>query len=399
MNRRMPEIQMLVPRACSLASATLLCSLLLAGCAAVPPSSGRSSEGSPPSAPSSLPPRSQSPEPVVLASRMETAAPEGGPIMAFAESIHDFGEISPSSKSICEFRFKNAGTGVLKVREQIESTCGCTVPVLSKTEYAPGEEGVIQVTYLAGAAIGSTTKQITVYSNDESNGGKVSLTVKATVVERLAYEPKRLDLRLKGPDAGCPPITLHSLDRRSFSITGIVSSGGGITADFDPSLQATEFTLRPTLDAQTLQTHPTGNLVVALAHPEYTEVRIPYQTLPEFQFTPPSLVLFNAEPNRALSRNIWLSSNYGEAFEIASCASEANMMTVVEQRKAVSENKKNVRYRLQLSITPPALPGAPRAFDDILAIRLTDGRVLRFPCRIFCAGPRAPLPNATARQR
>lgn len=396
MNRRMPEIQMLVPRACSLASATLLCLLLLAGCAAVPQSSGRSIEGSPLGEPSSLPPQPQSPEPVVPASRMETAAPEGGPIIAFAESIHDFGEISPSSKRICEFRFKNAGTGLLKVRDKIESTCGCAVPVLSKTEYAPGEEGVIQVTYLAGAVIGSTIKHIMVYSNDKSNGGKVTLTIKATVVERLAYAPKRLDLRLKGPNAGCPPITLRSLDSRSFSITRIVSSGGGITADFDPSIQATEFTLRPVLNAQKLQTYPTGDLVVALTHPEYTEVRIPYQTLPELQFTPPSLVLFNAEPDHAIQRNVWLSSNYGEKFEIASCASRAKMVTVTEQKKVVSEDRNSVRYRLQLSIIPPAASGTQGPVEDILAVHLTDGRVLQFACRVFCGGSRTPLPNAIA---
>jgi len=123
--------------------------------------------------------------------------------MTFEKKVHDFGEVGPQSKHTCEFRFKNTGTAVLKVRKEIDSTCGCTVPVLTKTAYASGAEGTIQVTYVASASGGSATKDLLVYSNDKSQGGVVRLTVQATVVERVAYEPRQLVLRLKGPDIGC----------------------------------------------------------------------------------------------------------------------------------------------------------------------------------------------------
>ena len=329
----------------------------------------------------------------------EPLAPGGEPIITFGKNIHDFGEIGPLSKNVCEFRFKNTGTGLLKVREKIDSTCGCTVAALSKTEYAPGQEGVIQVTYSASDFIGSTIKSLTVCSNDKDNGGKVSLTIKATVVERVAHEPKQLDLRLKGPDAGCPPITVRSLDHRSFAVTRILSSGGSITADFDPSLQATEFTFRPTLDAEQLQKYPTGSLLLALTHPECPEVRIPYRTVPEFEFNPSYIILFSAEPNRPLVRDVWLSNSYAEEFEVASCVSAANMVTVLEKEKVISEDEKSVRYRLRLSIKPPALSGAQKGFDDMLAIRLTNGRTLQLPCRVFYRGPGVPVTDMRIRNR
>lgn len=319
--------------------------------------------------------------------------------MTFEKKIHDFGEVGPQSKHTCEFRFRNAGTGVLKVRKEIDSTCGCTVPVLSKTEYVPGEEGTIQVTYVAGAPGDKATKSFLVYSNDTSQGGAVRLTIQATVTERVAYEPRQLILPFKGPDARCPPVTVRSLDHQSFSVTRILSSGGTLTADCDPSLQATEFTFRPTLDSRQLQKHPTGTLLLTLTHPECEEIHIGYQILPEFELSPPSLMLFNVEPNRPVLRDVWLSNNYGEDFEIASCTSTANLMEVVDKEKTVSEDRRTFRYRLRLSLKPPSLSGTQRVFGDALAIHLTNGSTLQLPCRIVYGGSRVPLVNVRVRQR
>jgi hypothetical protein len=318
--------------------------------------------------------------------------------MTVEKTVHDFGDVGPLSRNVCEFRFKNTGTGTLKINEKIDSTCGCTVPALSKTEYAPGEEGAIQVTYSVNASAGPAVRMTTVHSNDKSHGGKINLTIKAKVVERVAYEPRQLNLRLKGQDAGCPPITLRSLDNRVFSITQITSTGNAITVQVDPSVQATTFTLHPTLDADKLQRYPMGALILTLTHPECRQVRIDYHALPEFQFSPPSITVFGAEPNRPVPKETWLSNNYGEDFEIASSASKENLIELVGKDKVVSEDKKSIRYHLRLSVKPPAPSGTQKAFADILTIRLTNGNTLQLPCRVFYAAPRVPSTEAKSRQ-
>jgi hypothetical protein len=237
-------------------------------------------------------------------------------------------------------------------------------------------------------------KSIVVRSNDKNNGGQVHLSITAMIVERVAYEPRRLSLRLKGPNGGCPPVTIRSLDQRSFSVTRIISSGGGITADFDPALKGTEFTFQPTLDRARLEKYPAGSLILTLTHPECKVVRILYQALPEFQFSPPALTLFNAEPNRPVLRDVWLSSNYGEDFEIASCASRMNVTEVVQKEKVVSADKASCRYRLRLSIKPPAPLRTQRALGDTLAIHLTNGKTLDLPCHVFYGTARSALPGA-----
>lgn len=369
------------------ASAIFACLLLLAGCANPPQAAHPSVETIAPGAPSSVTQEAAIAKPAAPAASTEPSATGGEPVLTFEKNLHDFGEIGPQSRSVCEFRFQNTGTGVLEVRKKIDSTCGCTAAVLSQTEYAPGEQGTIQVTYSAGGALGATAKNITVYSNDQSHGGQVTVTIKATVVERVVHEPRQLHLGFKGLETGCPPLTLRSVDHRSFAITRIVSSGGVLTADVDPSVQATEFTLRPTLDAEQLQKHPMGTLLLTLTHPECTEISIPFQTTPEFQFTPPSLVLFDAEPNRPLLRDVWLSNNYAEEFEIVSCTSADDRVTVLEREKVVAPGQKGVRYRLRVSIQPPAAPRPQGVFVDMLTIGLADGTALRLACRVFYRGP------------
>lgn len=399
MIRRACAIQLPLYHKYGLVLMTLTCALLLAGCASPPQEPPESASISRAGERASAHPQAQPVDSATPPEPNEPPAADGEAAVTFEKNLHDFGEIGLLTKNVYEFRFKNTGTGVLKVEKKIDSTCGCTVAALSQTEYAPGQEGVIRVTYSAGDIAGPTIKHLVVYTNDPHSGGTVPLTIQAAVVERVACEPKLLALKLRGPGTGCPPITVRSLDHRSFAVTRIFSTGKTIGADFDPSLQATEFTFRPTVDTERLQKYPTGSLVLALTHPECPEVRIPYEAVPEFRFTPSSIILFDAEPNRPILREVWLANSYGEVFEIASCVSTSNMVRVLEQEKLLSNDGKNVRYHLRLSIQPPALPDERRFFEGTLVVRLTDGKTLELPCRVIYRSPSIPLPNSRIRKR
>ena len=68
------------------------------------------------------------------------------PRVSFEKTVHNFGELGIGEKGQCEFRFKNTGTALLKIGK-ITVSCGCTVPILYKKQYQPGQEGVIKVNY------------------------------------------------------------------------------------------------------------------------------------------------------------------------------------------------------------------------------------------------------------
>lgn len=294
------------------------------------------------------------------------------PKIMFEKVVHDFGKVSPGSRPKCEFTFKNAGESLLKI-SRVQSTCGCTAANLTKKEYKPGESGTLNITYTVGQRAMSTRKYVYVHSNDPANP-KVTLTIKATIVTRVAFEPKRLNLLLERENADCSKITLTSVEGKKFSITGLKSTGDCITADIDSSIQATKFVLEPKVDAAKLKKYLNGNVVISVNHPDLKEVTIPYYALSRFKISPPMLYVLNTEPGKTITRDIWVFNNYGEAFEIESVSSKNGSIKVLSQQK-ISKG-----YQCKVEITPPPVEGSKRAFSDVLTVKIKDGEELVLSC-------------------
>ena len=370
-------------RARRLALVVILCHLLLAGCAgpakvadepaAMAGGSADSpiAQGAPPGLP--MPP-------VGTGGRTDAQSVSRGPTITFEKTAHNYGQVGPRSHNVCEFRFKNTGTGTLTVRRKIDSTCGCAATTLAKTDYGPGEEGMIRVTYTASGMPTTTRKILVVHSNDKQNP-QVRLTITAKIVTQVAYEPKQLDLLLKDNAATCPPITLRSLDGTAFSVAGMLCTGNSMSADFDRSVRATEFTIQPTVDVEKLQRLPAGYIALSLTHPDCKLVTIRYKTRSGFQFVPALPMFFNAEPNIPVQKIVHLSNDFGEDFEIVSFSSERNLVDVLEKTKLAPDGKGQIRYRLMVSMTPPMRTGEEKIFTDTLWVHLTNGQTLKLDCR------------------
>ena len=330
-------------------------------------------ELTPPSA--KLPP----PPPVTVEPNKPLLAPPAAeqlPKITFAGTVHDFGEVAPNSKSSCEFKFTNTGSAVLKIGK-IHSSCGCTVPQLSKDEYAPGESGAITVEYHSATQGGPVARKLDVPSNDKTNQ-KVTLTVKALIVVKIEYEPKKLTLALKN-DSNTPPqkIKIRSTDGQPFAITGFESHPPEISIIYDPNVKKTEFVLELIVDLQKLQKDLQGNIRINITYPGYSPVTIPFSVLPKFKVSPPAIVLLDAKPQEPVEREITVLSNYNEPFEIESTSTQKNIIKVLSQEKLAD------RCKIKVSITPPPGENNPRMFVDTLTIKIKDGGNLDVICRGF----------------
>ncbi|MBW8001082.1 MAG: DUF1573 domain-containing protein [Planctomycetes bacterium] len=312
---------------------------------------------------------------------VEEQGPRGE--ITFESSEHDFGKVGPESKSKYTFKFKNTGEGVLRIK-RVQSTCGCTVPKLSKKVYAPGEEGEIQVTYKASKSPGKTAKQIKVHLKDKETP-LVALTIRAEVIIKIAIEPKKLTLSLREDNAGCPEVTLSSKDGEAFSIRGIKSTGNAISVEFDPNVVATEFVIHPKVDMEKLRKRLNGRLDVLLTHPETKAITIPFAATTAFKVQPGSIIIFNAEPGKTISKELWVLSNYDEDFEIESISSEKNYVSVVSQEKLDN------RYKLKVDVVAPELGSdvnskrkkKQQVFTDTLIIKFKGGDEVKVMCRGF----------------
>lgn len=299
------------------------------------------------------------------------------PKIVFDNLVHDFGIIDPKSKNTCEFKFTNKGLGVLKIDKKITATCGCTVPQLTKEGYAPGESGVIKLTYTAGKAPGATTKRIHAHTNDKNNT-KVSLTIKAKIELQVKCTPAKMELLLKKENANSPEITIQSVDGEAFAITKFDSTGKSITADFDPSQRKSKYVIKPKVDISKLQKHLNGTIQIKIDHPRCGSVSVPFSTLSEYKIVPSStIVLMNTKPEEAVEREVWIYNNYEQEVQIESLTSKNGIIKVMEKKKDGN------RYKLALEIVPPAIKGKKRLFTDDLIVKMKDGNTLNIKCRGF----------------
>ncbi len=298
---------------------------------------------------------------------------ESGPRISFEKRFFDFGEVGPATKNLCEFKFTNAGGGLLKI-EGIRPACSCTVAVLAEKEYAPGESGTIKVKYAAGRYLGAAVRSIYVSSNDETNP-RVELTVKAKIALKVSCEPKRLSLFPGRDNAGCPRLVLSSVDNKPFSIAYFRSWPDCITADFDPSLKSPKFVLKPRVDTDRLPANSSGRIEIGLTHPQTSSVTIAFNVMSKFKISPPSFVIYNAEPQKPVTKYVWVFSNYGEDFEIESVSSQKNIIKVLNQEKV------GKRYRFQVQITPPARSAGQPRFTDTFIVSIKGGERLKSTCK------------------
>ncbi len=296
---------------------------------------------------------------------LDTAAPK----ITFENIVYDFGQVGLGvQKKIAEFKFTDTGDGLLKITE-VEKCC-VVVTKLDKTEYAPGESGVLKAEYRTSQRPGLDRKTLYVKSNDKTKP-RIALTLKAKVVSKIAITPKRLKLFLGEDNAGCPKIVLSSLDNQPFMITGFKSTADCITADVDSSVEAIKFILEPKVDMEKLNNNLKGHIDISLTHLEEKTVEILFDVLPKFTIIPPLILAINAEPQKPIVRRVSVLNNYGGNFEIESALSKDNTVKVLKQEKIRSG------YQLVVEITPPSA----KSFSDMLIIKIKDGDELKLVCR------------------
>lgn len=110
------------------------------------------------------------------------------PNIEFGKLQHDFGSIYDTTPVTVEFEFRNTGDATLVLNGKPQASCGCTVPALTKTEYAPGESGTIAVTFNPHGKNGEQTQRVTVRSNDP-DAAEVQLQIQAFVKSMVRVEP------------------------------------------------------------------------------------------------------------------------------------------------------------------------------------------------------------------
>ncbi|MEM1183803.1 MAG: DUF1573 domain-containing protein [Planctomycetota bacterium] len=112
------------------------------------------------------------------------AAPQSKAKITFDLTNHDFGLVWDHEQASIKFPFKNVGEENLIIMD-MKSTCGCTVPALEKTEYAPGEGGEITVIFNPKGRNGINQRTVTITTNDPAGPQRLSIRAEVKPVLRV----------------------------------------------------------------------------------------------------------------------------------------------------------------------------------------------------------------------
>ncbi len=299
------------------------------------------------------------------------------PVLTFEKLEHDFGEIPPNTLKKVQFKFTNTGEGVLKIKK-LEPCCGAVARLAGgKKKYAPGESGTLELEFTSGPKPILFKRDLVVHSNDRANP-KIQIGLKAKIVLSLTWEPTRLKLMLDRENAGCPNITIGSLDDSLFSLTGFKSTGDLMKADVDPSIKATEFVLEPKVDMDKLTVNLKGDVTIGIDHTDGNAIEVPFEVLPKYTVSPKELLLFGPNSEEPIVKKVSVVSNYGRDFAIESMVSKTGNVAV----KVLRQREIDAGYELDLEIMFQSFREAG-LYADEFSVQIKGGEKLTIPCRIW----------------
>ena len=115
---------------------------------------------------------------------------QDGPKIEFSakDNTIDFGQVTKESDSgIRIFEFKNTGNQPLIINN-VQATCGCTVPSKPTEPILPGQTGKIEVKY--NMNLGLFSKSVIVDSNAiNTTEGKIAIKIKGEVIAKKEINP------------------------------------------------------------------------------------------------------------------------------------------------------------------------------------------------------------------
>ncbi|MBL1217132.1 MAG: DUF1573 domain-containing protein [Planctomycetes bacterium] len=276
-----------------------------------------------------------------------TGQQEPGPRLTFDHMRLELGVVNDLESVPFEFPFENTGTEPLVITK-IKSSCKCTVPELEKTEYQPGERGVILATFNPEFRKGSENKAITITSNDVElptmrlmvhvtvdpivdleqfnyDAGEVIHGTSATIDVLLRTEMSDLrvnDLEISGPNITWEVHTVRTVTVDPSEITP--EEAAKSLKQHDEPFEVLETTLRFTIDETTPLEPFRRSVEAAMTLVDENDQEIEYKVLfgltarivSDLWLRPYRVAAGRILPGQAFTSTVRLSSRKGLKFNV-----------------------------------------------------------------------------------
>ena len=145
------------------------------------------------------------------------------PLIRIDNPDYDFGMVYRGKTAEHTFIIRNVGNLPLEIKN-VRSTCGCTVPTISKRILEPQESTELKAVFDSGQFRGQVIKNIYVYSNDPENPVK-KLSIQADVREDLKIIPSTVYFSgLRAGEKVERNLLIKNLSRKPITIKEIAST-------------------------------------------------------------------------------------------------------------------------------------------------------------------------------
>ena len=205
-------------------------------------------------------------------------------------------------------------------------------------------------------------------------------------MQTLEWSPKSFEISTF-KESEIPEITIKSLNNIPFSIKNINSSNQSFTADFNPDLKATQFTLKLKPDFKNLSTIKTnsGIISIQLDHPDYNAISLSFQLIKSLQVSPTQIVVTRIKHGEPVEKTIEVLDNAAEPNQ--DFFKQIESITATEGAKVEvlkSNNLKNgCRINLKIQPTEKEIEKAETFVRDEIVIKMKDGNQIKVPVRIY----------------
>jgi hypothetical protein len=163
----------------------------------------------------------------------------------------------PAEQSIvARYRFMNTGKKPVRI-EGVSTSCDCTMAVLTKTEYAPGESGEIEARFSFGGRTGRQVNTITVTTSAAPQQPTI-LRLRVHIEESVKLEPQLVFWRA-GEQPDSKTIHIAMADGASVKVVSVRSDNPAFKVKLIELKPGKEYEIRVT---PSKVTQPTGAILV-----------------------------------------------------------------------------------------------------------------------------------------
>lgn len=251
----------------------------------------------------------------------------GSPKIQFKTLSYSFNTVNLNQKVTYNFKFKNAGTGDLAIKE-IKTSCDCAAVENVHKPVPPNSDGEIIATLSTGSTVGEKNESIFVYSNDPKQS-PIELKLSAQVVSEITMTPPELDFsEVSYGHEATRQVRLVDAHDKNFRVIKIITDSPNLIAKIVSQNSGTVFVSITVNSAM-----PLGNFsgTVKLYTNNQTvpvlEVPVSGEILGTISATPDRLYFGIVKKGDKLSRTLTISSQGSLKFSILKIDSPVKGLT------------------------------------------------------------------------